>query len=260
MKISIITATYNAADTLADTMESVLRQTHTNLEYIVIDGQSKDATGEIVARYAPRFGKRLVYVCEPDKGIYDAMNKGLKLATGDVVGILNADDFFTSDHVLEKVAAEMAADPDLQAIYGDVHYVNSNNLQHCVRYYSSQAFRPAWMKLGFMPAHPSFYCRRSVYGSIGVFDTSYRVAADFELLLRLIYINKIRTKYVPLDFVTMRTGGISNAGLSSHKRIMRDHHRALRNNNVHSSYFLLSLRYFYKAYEVMRSKWHYRKA
>lgn len=260
MKISIITATYNAADTIADTIESVLRQTYADIEYIVIDGRSKDKTGEIVASYAPEFGHRLVYVCEPDKGIYDAMNKGLRIATGDVVGILNADDFFTSDDIIEKVAHEMQSDTGLQAIYGDVHYVNSNNLQHCVRYYSSSAFRRWWMRLGFMPAHPSFYCRKSVYQDFGTFDTNYRVAADFELLLRLIYVNKIHTKYLPLDFVTMRTGGVSNAGLSSHKQIMRDHRKALRNNGVRSSYLLLSLRYLYKVYEVICSKWKYRNA
>ncbi len=253
MKISIITATYNSAETLRDTMESLLKQTYDNYEYIVVDGNSKDETMDLVREYEPRFEGRMRWISESDKGLYDAMNKGLKMAQGDVVGLLNSDDFYTSNDVLEQIVRTLS-DEKADAVYGDVHYVNANNLQRCVRYYSSKDFRRSWMRLGFMPAHPSFYCRRDLYLKHGLFDTSYKVAADFEQLLRLIYVNNIRTCYLQKDFVTMRTGGVSNAGWRSHLNIMRDHRRALRTNGVRSCYPLLALRYFYKIYEIVKSR------
>lgn len=249
MKISIITATYNSGNTVADTLKSVLAQSYHDYELLVIDGASKDNTLEIVRNMEPQFEGKLRYVSEPDKGIYDAMNKGIRMATGEVVGILNSDDFYTSHDVLETVASKMQ-DAEVDAVYGDVHYVDDKDLTKCVRYYSSKLFHRWMMRLGFMPAHPSFYCRREVYEKFGKFDTSYRVAADFENLLRLIFVNRIRTFYIPKDFVTMRTGGASSSGWESHKKIMKDHLKALSKNKVYSNFFLLSLRYFYKIVEV----------
>lgn len=258
MRISVITATYNSGRTIGDTLESVLRQTYKDVELIVVDGASRDDTMDVVRRYEPRFGGRLHWTSEPDRGIYDAMNKGIARATGDVIGILNSDDFYTSDTVLERVAEAMAGG-DVDAVYGDIHYVRDGDLHKCVRYYSSRPFRRGLMRLGFMPAHPSFYCRREVYERCGTFDTTYRVAADFENLLRLIYVNRIRTRYLPVDFVTMRTGGASTSGLSSHRQIMRDHLRALRSNGVWSCTPLLGLRYIYKIWEVGMSKLRHKK-
>lgn len=206
MKISIITATWNSGKTVRDTIESVLRQSYQDIEYIIIDGASKDNTVDIIREYEPRFNGKLKWKSEPDKGIYDAMNKGLAMATGDVVGLLNSDDFFTSNDVIEKVS-EAFDSPMLEAVYGDIHFVDPNNLQKCVRYCGSKRFRRWKMIMGFMPTHPSFYCRREIFGYLGNFDTSFKVAADFEQLLRFIYIGRIRTKYIPKDFVTMRTGG-----------------------------------------------------
>ena len=251
MKISIITATYNSGKTLRDTIESVLRQSYTDYEYIVKDGGSKDDTLEIVKAYAPKFGDRLKVISEPDQGIYDAMNKGIQMATGDVIGILNSDDFYTSDDALQ-VIADTFANNDIDATYGDIHFVNDDDLSKCVRYYSSAIFRRSFMRLGLMPAHPSFYCKKAVYEKYGTFDTSYKVAADFENLLRIIYVGNIRTKYIPKDFVTMRTGGASTAGLSSRTQIMKDHLRAMKANGIYSNVFLLSLRYVYKLYELVR--------
>lgn len=258
MRISVITATYNSGRTIGDTLESVLRQTYSDVELIVVDGASRDDTMDVVRRYEPRFGGRLHWTSEPDRGIYDAMNKGIARATGDVIGILNSDDFYTSDTVLERVAEAMAGG-DVDAVYGDIHYVRDGDLHKCVRYYSSRPFRRGLMRLGFMPAHPSFYCRREVYERCGTFDTTYRVAADFENLLRLIYVNRIKTRYLPVDFVTMRTGGASTSGLSSHRQIMRDHLRALRSNGVWSCTPLLGLRYIYKIWEVGMSKLRHKK-
>lgn len=255
MKISIITATYNSGNTIGDTLKSVLAQNYRDYELLVVDGASKDNTIEVVRRFEPLFEGRLRYVSEPDKGIYDAMNKGIGMATGEVVGILNSDDFYTSNDALDSIAQAMQ-DGGVDAVYGDIHYVDDDDLEKCVRYYSSKPFRRWMMRLGFMPAHPSFYCRKRIYETYGAFDAeNYRVAADFENLLRLIFVHKIRTRYIPKDFVTMRTGGASSSGLQSHKRIMRDHLKALKKNGVYSNVFLLGLRYIYKVGEILKSRW-----
>lgn len=251
MKISIVTATYNSGTTLRDTIESVLKQSYDEYEYIIKDGGSIDNTLSIVKEYSSRFGNRLKVVSKPDTGIYDAMNKGLQMASGDVVGILNSDDFFTSDNAL-KTIADAYEQYGADAVYGDIHFVNDDDLAKCVRYYSSAVFRRSLMRYGMMPAHPSFYCKRSVYEKYGYFDTSYKIAADFESLLRFIYIGNIKTKYIKKDFVTMRTGGASTAGFTSRKLIMKEHLRALKEHGIYSNAFLLSLRYFYKIYELIR--------
>ena len=249
MKISIITATFNSGATLRDTMESVLRQSYQYYEHIIIDGLSNDSTLSIIAEFEPRYAGRLKYISEKDKGLYDAMNKGINMASGDVIGILNSDDFYTSSDVLSTVAKEIE---DVDAVYGDIHFVAPSNLSKCTRYYSSKPFRPWMMRLGFIPAHPSFYCRREIYSRYGLFDLDFKVAADFELLLRLIYINRISTKYIEKDFVTMRTGGASTSGFKSYKSGLNDHMLAYRKNNINGSYFLESLRYIYKLIEVAK--------
>ena len=235
---------------MRDTFVSVLNQTYDNYELIVVDGGSKDDTLEIIRHYEPIFKGRMKWISEPDRGIYDAMNKGIAMATGDVVGILNSDDFYSSCGILRMVASSMR-NKNIDAVYGDVHYVHDNDLGKCVRYYSSRAFHRVWMRFGFMPAHPSFYCRREVYEKYGTFDLSYKVAADFECLLRLIFLHRIRTMYLPLDFVTMRTGGASTQGFASHKQIMSDHQLAFKKNGVYSNVFMECLRYVYKIYEKL---------
>ena len=247
MKISVITATFNSGKTLRDTIESVLRQTYRDIEYIIVDGASRDDTLDIIREYEPRFGGRMRWISEPDRGIYDAMNKGIGMATGAVVGLLNSDDFYTDECVLERVAAEIM---DVDAVYGDIHYVDDGDWTKCVRYYSSKGFRRWKMRMGFMPAHPSFYCRRTVYTRFGLFDTDFRVAADFEQLLRLIYLNRIHTRYIPMDFVTMRTGGASSSGMKSHKKIICDHMLAYKKNGVRSNYVLEGMRYLNKLWEI----------
>lgn len=259
MIISILTATYNSEKTLRDTMESVLRQGYKDYEYLIIDGASKDGTLDIVKEYEPKFEGRVKYISESDNGIYDAMNKGIRMATGDVVGILNSDDFYTSDDALQRIADAFGQN-DIDATYGDIHYVNDDDLTKMVRYYSSAVFKRSFMRFGLMPAHPSFYCKREVYEKYGSFDTSYRIAADFENLLRLIFIHRIKTLYIPKDFVTMRTGGASTAGFASRRKIMREHLQAMKKNRVYSNFFLLSLRYFYKIYELIRGGNHRVKA
>ena len=258
MKISLITITYNSEKTLADTIQSVLNQTYTDIEYILVDGASKDNTISIIKQYEPLFEGHMKWISEPDKGLYDAMNKGIRMATGDILGILNSDDFFTSNEILQKNANAFLQDTKLDAVYGDVHFVHPGNLNKSVRYYSSKVFKRSLMKLGFMPAHPSFYIRKECFEKYGLYKTDYKIAADFEFLLRVIYKEKIKIQYLPIDMVTMRTGGASTSGLESHKRIMKEHLRAFRENGIYTNRILLSLRYVYKIIELIWSKIYYK--
>ncbi|MBD5367566.1 MAG: glycosyltransferase [Bacteroides sp.] len=250
MKISIITATYNSGSTVRDTMESVLAQSYGDWEHIIVDGASKDNTVNVIQELEPKYNGRLKWISEPDKGIYDAMNKGIALASGDVIGILNSDDFYTSPGILSKVAIEML-DDDIDAVYGDIHFVDDADLTRCVRYYSSRFFHPWMMKLGYQPAHPSFYCRKKHYDNYGSFDLRFKIAADFEHMLRLIYVNRIHTRYIPLDFVTMRTGGASTNGLESHRRILKDHYRAYRKHSIPIGFLTDLVRYPLKLIEIL---------
>ena len=270
MKISIITATFNSGRTVGDTLESVLGQDYGDYELIIKDGGSKDDTLDICRSYEERFAGRMRIIEGVDGGLYDAMNQGIAAASGEVVGILNSDDYFTSNDILTIIAEAFELHPYIDAVYGDVHYVKGNDTSKIVRYYSSRLFRPSWMRMGFMPAHPSFYCKKSVYDKYKLngrkiagfkgnpdcayFNTTYPVAADFEKLLRRIYIGNIKMLYVGRDFVTMRTGGISQRGMLSHKQINRDHMRAFRENGVYSNYFLISLRYCYKVLELIKGR------
>ena len=254
MKISLITVTYNSSNTLKTTLDSILNQSHTDYEYIVIDGASKDNTVALIKEYEPRFKNKIKWISEPDKGLYDAMNKGIRMATGEIIGILNSDDFFTSNDILKQVSEAFEQNRNVDAVYGDIHFVNPDNLQKSVRYYSSKIFKRSLMRLGFMPAHPSFYMRKVCFEKYGNYKTDYKIAADFEYLLRVIFKHKIRTQYIPIDMVTMRTGGASTSGFKSHIRIMKEHLRAFHENGIYTNALLLSLRYIYKIGEVVKSK------
>ena len=254
MKITLITVTYNSGKTLSTTLESVLAQTHQNIEYIIVDGASKDNTVALIKAYEPRFEGRLKWVSEPDKGLYDAMNKGIRMATGMVIGILNSDDFFTNNDILQQVADAFESNKEIDAVYGDVHFVNPDNLEKCVRYYSSKVFRRSLMKIGLMPAHPSFYLKKERFEQFGYYKTDYKIAADFEFLLRVIYKGRILTKYMSIDMVAMRTGGASTSGFESRKRIMKEHLRGFRENGIYNNVFFLSLRYPYKIWELIKNK------
>lgn len=253
MRISIITATFNSGRTVRDTMRSVLSQSYPDWEHIIVDGGSKDDTLDIIREMEPLYEGRLRWVSGRDRGIYDAMNKGVEMASGDVIGILNSDDFYTSQGVLSKVAVALA-DDTVDAVYGDIHFVDDSDLTECVRYYSSRFFHRWMMRMGYQPAHPSFYCRKSVYDRFGAFDIAFRVAADFEHMFRLIYVNRIRTRYLPFDFVTMRTGGASTSGVSSHRRIIADHLRTYRKHGVATGYALDFIRYPFKVSELLYTR------
>lgn len=253
MRVTIVTTSFNSSSTIRYTIESVLHQTYTDIEYIIVDGGSTDHTLDIVREYEPLFNGRLRWISEPDKGIYDAMNKGVRMSSGDVIGFLNSDDFFTSADSLECLVDALRIH-NVDAVYGDVHYVNKDNLSRCVRYYSSAGFRRFKMIFGYMPAHPTFYCRRKIFERHGLFDTSLKVASDFELLLRFIYVNRISTYYIKKDCVTMRTGGASTSGLASHRAIFHDHLVAYRKNGVRSNVLFDASRYILKSAEICRNK------
>ena len=243
MKVSIITVTYNSADTIADTIESVLHQTYQDIEYWIIDGKSQDCTIQVIQRYETCFEGRLHWISEKDNGIYDAMNKGISHCTGDVVGILNSDDYFTSDNVIAQMIDLFS--PELDAVYGDVHFVKQGNLQKCVRYYSGRIFKPSLVKYGFIAPHPSFYIRREVFDKFGAYNPSYKISADFELIARLCYKYKIKTRYIHLDFVTMRTGGASTRNwearqLGTRENITACKQLGLRTNNTKFTVSILS--------------------
>lgn len=246
--ISIITATFNSAKTLKDTIQSVLRQTNKDFEYLIIDGGSTDETIDIVKSYESEFSGRLKWVSEKDQGIYDAMNKGIKMASGDVVGILNSDDYFTSDDILQTVDNAFKSH-EIDAIYGDIHFIRDGNPQKCVRYYSSRMFRPFWLRFGFMPAHPSFYCKREIFDKAGLYSLDYKIGADYEMMVRLFKKYRIMSQYINKDFVTMRTGGASNNNVRSRITLINEDVKACKENGVYTNSLFVMLKFMYKIFE-----------
>lgn len=249
MKVSLITVTYNSAKTLKDTLESVLRQAYDNYEYFVIDGGSSDETVDIIKEYEPLFEGRMRWISEPDGGMYDGINKGIRMSTGDVVGIINSDDFYHRTDIF-TIIANAFKESDIQAIYGDVRFVNPDNLQKTVRYYDSSSFKPYKFRWGWMPAHPSFFTYRENFEKYGYYKVDYKIAADYELLVRFLYVNKLDYKYLPVDFLMMRTGGKSTSGLKSTIVLNKEIVRACRENGLWTALPLLYFKYFIKIKEL----------
>lgn len=206
-KISIITVVWNNAATIKDAIDSVLNQTYENIEYIVVDGASTDGTVEIVQSYGDKIDK---FVSEKDKGLYDAMNKGIALATGDVVGILNSDDFYIDDNVITKIVKEFE-EKQVDSVFADLVFVKPENLNKTVRYYDSSHFKPSKFAYGWMPAHPTFFVKREKYERYGVFRTDLKIGADFDILARFLYTHKISYSYMKEVLVKMRVGGVSTS-------------------------------------------------
>lgn len=250
MLISIVTATFNSEATLRDTFESLLKQSFSDYEYIVKDGGSKDGTLQIIKEYEPRFNGRMKWVSCPDKGLYDAINEGIRMASGEIVGIINSDDFFHRNDILQ-IVADAFADKQVQAVYGDVRFVRPDDLEKTVRYYSSARFTPARFRYGFMPAHPTFYTYKSNFENYGYYKLGYKIAADYELLIRFLYTHRIPVKYLPVDFMKMRTGGVSTSGLKSTVTLNREIVRACKENGLWTCVPLLYLKYFVKVKELL---------
>ena len=228
MKISIVTVVLNAAATIEDTLCSVASQTHPDIEHIVVDGGSTDGTLDIIQRHR---GRVATFISEPDRGIYDAMNKGIAAATGDIVGTLNADDIYVNEHVLGKIAAAFA-DPAVGACYADLVYVDRTDLNRIVRYWKSRAYADGLFEKGWLPAHPTFFVRRELYRRFGGFDLRYRYQADFELTMRLLAVHKLPSVYLPEVIVKMRMGGVSNRSVLNVIKGNLEAYRACRRHGL----------------------------
>jgi glycosyltransferase involved in cell wall biosynthesis len=247
-KISIITATYNSAATIRDTLECVARQTYGNVEHIIVDGKSKDNTLEIVSQYSHVAN----VVSEKDNGIYDAMNKGIKLATGDIIGILNSDDIYVDKSVLAKVVK--AFDDGADACYADLQYVSGNDLNKVIRHWKAGSFNGRSFLMGWMPPHPTFFVRREVYDTVGYFNTTMRSAADYELLLRVFMKHRFNIVYIPEVLVKMRAGGMSNASLKNRLRANNEDRMAWKVNGLKPYFFTLYLKPLRKIFQFIQPK------
>jgi len=248
MKVSVITVAFNASHTIADTLDSVAAQLHPDIEHVVVDGASTDGTLEVIKRHGQRVSR---LVSEPDSGIYDAMNKGLRLATGDIIGFLNADDVYVDPGVLARVAAAMEHDR-LDVLFGDAEFVSPERPDKSLRRYRSDRFRPDRIAWGWMPAHPALFLRRQVYERFGLFRTDYRIAGDFELVARVFHGDTLKYRHVPEVMVRMRTGGISTGGWRNTLLLNREVLRACRENGIKTNLVKILSKYPAKLLEFFR--------
>lgn len=246
MKVSIVTVSYNSEKTIKDTIESVLWQDYPDIEYIIVDGGSTDSTINIIDEYQSKFVGRLSYISESDKGIYDAMNKGIMRTTGEIVGIINSDDFYSNSHVISRVVEEFSSN-QIGALFGNLHFVCPDNLRKSVRAYSSKFCTPFWFRFGLIPAHPTFFVLGKYYKQFGLYDITFDISGDFDLMIRFLKVHRLKYKYLDYDMVTMRTGGASTKTL---KTILFDNNRnvirACRNNHIYTNIFMVSFRYIFK--------------
>jgi glycosyltransferase involved in cell wall biosynthesis len=226
-RISVVTVCWNSAATIEDTLRSVAGQTHPDVEHVVIDGASSDRTLEIVKRF-PHVAR---LVSERDRGIYDAMNKGLALATGEIIGTLNADDFYADNDALAQVAAAFA-DPSVEIVYGDLCYVGEHDTSRIVRYWRSSDFQPGLFRHGWCPPHPSFFVRRTAYERYGNFDLSYRIASDVDLTMRFLEVHRARARHIPRVLVSMRMGGTTNRSLRNILNQNREIWRSMKKHGL----------------------------
>lgn len=248
MKISVITVCRNAAATISDTLRSVASQTYGEVEHIVVDGASTDGTVAILEKQLIGRGR---WLSEPDQGIYDAMNKGVGLASGEAIGFLNADDLFAAPDTLERVAACLA-DPGVEACFGDLVIVDPRNLERIVRYFRGNDFTPERLAAGCMPPHPTLYVKRRVFDQHGLFQTDYRIAADFEFVARLFGKAKVPYRYIPRVLVRMRLGGVSTSGLRSTLILNREILRACRENGISTNLVRIYMKYGTKVLQLFR--------
>lgn len=266
MKVSIVTACYNAAKTLPQTLESVRSQVvpdGVELEHIVVDGGSKDGTAEFLQSFRPSpsptatptatsYTYTFRWLSERDRGLYDAINKGIQMATGDVIGICNADDVLADDQVVAKIAAAFGEDEDLDAVYADIRFVREGDSVEALRaapttrYCTGRFFRNWMFRFATFPAHPSTFVRKACFEKFGYYSLDYKICADFEMMLRLFWKHGIRARYLPICTTVMRTGGLSTAGLHSNRQINQEDLRALKAHGYWSCLPLIYLKYFFK--------------
>ena len=246
MRISVVTVCRNTAATIEDTIRSVSSQTHCDVEHIIIDGASSDGTQNIIRKHEAVIAR---WVSEPDEGIYDGMNNGIALASGNIIGFLNADDVYARPDILETIAATFEREK-VEACYGDIVFVR-DDMETVVRYYRSSSFSPKRLAYGWMPAHPGLYLKKNLFDRYGVFRTDYRIAADYELIVRLFGANAIRYRYIPEVLVKMRLGGVSTKGLRSNLVLNQEIVRACRENGISTNLFKVFLKFPMKLMELL---------
>lgn len=229
--ISVITVCFNSVETIGDTIKSVLSQNYPGIEYVIVDGGSTDGTQTVIDQYSSQIA---IVISEPDQGIYDAMNKGIEMASGDIVAFINADDFYASDNALEKIA-EAFNDPQIDAVYGDLCYVKKDDPSKIVRYWRSSPFLPTSFESGWCPPHPTFVVRRNIYKRLGGFNLSYQIAADVELMVRFLEVHRLIARYIPEVLVYMRMGGTTNQSIRNIIKQNREILTALREHGLMAS-------------------------
>jgi glycosyltransferase involved in cell wall biosynthesis len=234
VKITVITSTYNSITTLQDTIDSIQRQSYCDIETILIDGGSTDGTLEIIKE-----NKGVTkFISEPDKGIYDALNKGVQLATGDVVGFVHSDDLLASNKIISQIATAFQTHK-VDGVYGDLQYVNKNNTNKVIRVWKSCDFKFSMLKNGWMPAHPTLFLKKEVYEKHGNFDLSYKIAADYDFILRIFKDKTLKFSYLPEVITTMRVGGVSNRSIKNIIQKTKEDYKAITSNNVGNMYSII---------------------
>lgn len=246
MKISIITVSYNSSKTIAETLKSVQNQSYKNIEYIVIDGASTDNTANIIKKFK---GIISYWVSEPDKGLYDAINKGIQKATGDYVGIINSDDVFFENDTIAKIAMFLSENPDLDAVTGDIVQHKNNRI---IRKYSSENWTPEKLKRGFMPPHPSIFIKTKLFGELGYYREDYKIGADYELIIRFFLKNKISYLHSGITTTCMMVGGASSSGLKSYKTITSEIKKAFEYNDITYKPLLVKYRFLWKIFDYIK--------
>jgi len=247
IKVSIVTVVKNAETTIQRTIESVLKQSYKNIEYIIIDGLSSDQTLNIIKNYGHQIS---VVISEADIGIYDAMNKGVSQTTGEIVGIISAGDIFANEKIVELIVEKFKSN-SLDAVYGNVEYFSPKNINKIIRTYKSDKFKPNLIKNGIIPAHPSLFLKKIIYENNGLYNTSYKIAGDFDFIARIFFDGTVKYFYIPQTIVKMEYGGVSTAGLRSMLIINQEIYRSCQINGIKTSYQRLALRYFKKIIEFI---------
>ena len=249
MKISIITAVFNNEQTINRALSSINKQTYKNIEHIIIDGDSNDATPSIIKKHIK---KDDIFISEPDHGIYDALNKGLALATGDIVGFLHADDLYSNNFVLADVV-ELFQNKKVDVVYGDASYFDNDNISKIVRKYKSDKFSKRNLAWGRMPVHPSMFIKKSIYEKFGYFRTEFKIGGDYDFLCRIINDNSLLSYYEPKTFMLMQRGGISTTRTFKNTILLnKEILKSIKDNNIYTNIFMVLSRYFFK---IMQFIW-----
>ena len=246
MKLSIITVALNSSEYIEDCIKSVVNQDYKNIEYIVIDGGSKDGTVDIIKKYEDKI---TLWISEPDDGIYDAINKGINMASGDVIGLLHSDDVYIDQHVISDIVGEFSKHKS-DSVYADLVYVKRNNPQKIVRYYDSSVFQISRLAYGWMPAHPTCFIKKNIYSEYGLYKTDYIIAADYELLTRFYWKHGVSFSYLPKVIIKMRSGGLSTRNIQSNIILNREIVRACRENGIATNIINVYSKYIKKIFQL----------